>query len=120
MIAHVVLFTPKPNLSDADRAALLDALVSASAGIPSIRRFRVGTRVKHGLPGYEQVMPDDYEFAAIIEFDDLEGLKAYLRHESHVVIGRHFTASAARSLAYDYELGEVSAANSWEQEIRKV
>lgn len=112
MIAHVVLFTPKPDLSDADRAALLDALVSASTGIPSIRRFRVGTRVKHGLAGYEQMMRDDYEFAAIIEFDDMHGLKAYLQHQSHVVIGQHFTKSAARSLAYDYEMGEVSERGS--------
>ena len=56
MIVHVVLFSPKPDLSEADRRALLDALSAAASGIPSIRRFRVGKRVKHGLPGYEQVM----------------------------------------------------------------
>ena len=104
MIAHVVLFSPKPDLSPADRRALVDALVAASADIPSIRRFRVGKRVKHWLPGYEQMMRDDYEFAAIIEFDDIDGLKTYLGHSSHVSIGQHFTASASRSLAYDYEL----------------
>lgn len=102
MIAHVVLFSPKPDLPDEDRKALLNALVEAAGGIPSIRRFRVGKRVKHGLPGYEQMMRDDYEFAAVIEFDDMDGLTAYLRHPSHAVIGRHFTSSAARSLAYDY------------------
>ena len=47
-------------------------------------------------------MRDDYEFAAIVEFDDMEGLKSYLAHPSHAAIGRHFMASAARSLAYDY------------------
>ena len=52
------------------------------------------------------MMRDDYEFAAIIEFDDMDGLKTYLRHPAHAVIGRHFTASASRSLAYDYELAE--------------
>ena len=104
MIAHVVLLSPKPDLSHEDRRALLDALVTASRDIPSIRRFRVGKRVTHGLPGYEQMMRDDYEFAAIIEFDDVDGLKGYLLHGSHATIGRHFTASAARSLAYDYEM----------------
>jgi hypothetical protein len=108
MIAHVVLFSPKAELSDAERGALLDALVAAAGNIPSIRRFRVGKRVKHGLPGYEQMMRDDYEFAAIIEFDDLNGLKSYLGHSSHTVIGRHFTVSAARSMAYDYELVDAS------------
>ena len=104
MIAHVVLFSPKPDLSIDDRRALLEALVTASREIPSVRRFRVGKRVQHGLPGYEQMMRDDYEFAAIIEFDDVDGLKRYLSHASHAVIGRQFTESAARSLAYDYEI----------------
>jgi hypothetical protein len=104
MIAHVVLFSPKGDLAPAGRRDLLASLVQASADIPSIRRFRVGRRVKHGVPGYEQLMGDDYEFAAIIEFDGVEGLKAYLAHPSHADIGRHFTASASRSLAYDYTL----------------
>ncbi len=105
MIAHVVLFTPRPDLSADERRGLLEALVAASGEIPSIRRFRVGKRVKHGLPGYEQMMRDDYEFAAIVEFDDVEGLRSYLTHPSHATIGRHFTLSAVRSLAYDYEMG---------------
>jgi hypothetical protein len=102
LIAHVILFSPRPELTPAARRELLDALVAASTQIPSIRSFRVGRRVKHGLPGYEQMMRDDYEFAAILEFEDLDGLKSYLAHASHESIGRHFTASAARSLAYDY------------------
>ena len=106
MIAHVVLFTPRPDLSADERRALLEALVAASGEIPAIRRFSVGKRVKHGLPGYEQMMRDDYEFAAIVEFDDLDGLKSYLTHPAHATLGRHFTSSAARSLAYDYEIGQ--------------
>jgi hypothetical protein len=104
VIAHVVLFSPKADLSEAARRDLLESLVAASGGIPSIKRFRVGRRVKHGLPGYEQMMRDDYEFAAIIEFDDLDALRAYLAHPSHAAVGQHFTASASRSLAYDYAL----------------
>jgi hypothetical protein len=106
MIVHVVLFSPKSGLSQAARRQLLDAIVAASDGIPSIRRFRVGRRVRHGLPGYEQMMQDDFEFAAIIEFDDLDGLKAYLSHSSHRAIGQHFTASASKSLAYDYAMAD--------------
>jgi len=112
MIAHVVLFTPRPDLSPAARRDLLEALVAAAGDIPSIRQFRVGRRTKHGLPGYEQVMRDDYEFAAIVEFDDIDGLKTYLAHPSHAVIGRQFTASAVRSLAYDYEVVDAAAARA--------
>jgi Stress responsive A/B Barrel Domain len=104
MIAHVILFSPRPELTAVARRELLEALVAASVEIPSIRKFRVGRRAKHGLPGYEQMMRDDYEFAAIIEFDDLDGLKSYLAHPSHASFGRHFTASASRALAYDYAL----------------
>ena len=108
MITHVILFSPKPDLPQTARRELLEALVAASTEIPTIRSFRVGRRVKHGLPGYEQMMRDDYEFAAIVEFDDVEGLKAYLAHPSHAAIGRHFTASAARSLAYDFDLTDAA------------
>jgi len=106
MIVHVVLFSPRPDLSDSDRTALIAALESASKHIPSIKRLRIGKRVKHSLPGYEQMMRDDYEYAVIIEFDDVEGLKAYLQHPAHAAAGHHFTASASKALAYDYEVAE--------------
>ena len=106
MIVHVVLFSPKPDLSPSDRTAVLDALQSAATNIPSIKRVRVGRRVKHSLPGYEQMMRDDYEYAVIIEFDDVEGLRAYLQHPAHAAAGHHFTASASKALAYDYEVAD--------------
>lgn len=112
MIAHIVLFSPKPDLSDADRRALIQALVAAAGDIPSIKRFRVGRRVKHWMPGYEQLMLDDYEFAAIVEFDDIEALKVYLAHPSHAAIGRHFTTSASKSIAYDYAVVDAADAGA--------
>ena len=48
MIAHVVLYQPRPDLTAADRARLNDALTAALRAIPSIRRARVGSRVRHG------------------------------------------------------------------------
>ncbi len=110
MIAHVVLFSPKPDLPEADRRAIIEALVAAAGEIPSIKRFRVGKRVKHWMPGYEQLMRDDYEFAAIVEFDDIEALKLYLAHPSHATIGRHFTSSASKAIAYDYAIVDAAAA----------
>jgi hypothetical protein len=110
MIAHVILFSPRPDLSEESRRELIHAIAAASTGIPSIKQFRLGRRVKHGLPGYEQLMRDDYEFAAIIEFDDVDALKAYLAHPFHSAMGRHFSSSASRALAYDYELVDASGA----------
>jgi hypothetical protein len=53
------------------------------------------------------MMREPYAFAVLIEFDDLEGLKAYLEHPVHKGIGSHFTASASHSLAYDYDLIDI-------------
>ena len=104
MIVHVVLFQPRGGLSDQDRERVLADLRRAATEIPSIRRFRIGRRVLHGLPGYEQAMTANYEYAAFIEFDDREGLEAYLRHPAHEAAGAHFTSSASHALAYDYEV----------------
>ncbi len=106
MIAHVVLFSPRPDLSPVAWRRLLDALSLVAISVPSVRRFRVGRRVKHGMAGYEQTMQDEYEYVAIVEFDSVDGLTEYLTHPAHADLGAHFTKSAARALAYDYEVGE--------------
>jgi hypothetical protein len=108
MIVHVVLFEPRADLTDDERQAVLEDLRHAVAAIPSLRRLRLGRRVRHGLAGYEQAMAIDYQYVAIFEFDDREGLETYLRHPAHAAAGRHFTASAAHSLAYDFEMIEPS------------
>ena len=112
MIAHVILFRPRTDLAAADRRAVFEALRKAARSIPSVRRCRVGRRVRHGLPGYEQAMREDYQFAAIFEFDDVEGLKAYLQHPAHASIGGHFTTAASAGLAYDYEVADADGADA--------
>ena len=109
MIAHVILFSPRPDLPDAERRAILDGLTAAAHDIPTVRRCRIGRRVRHGLPGYEQAMREDYQFAAVIEFDDMAGLQAYLQHPAHSAIGRHFTQSARAALAYDFLLTDAAS-----------
>jgi hypothetical protein len=111
VIAHVILFSPREDLSTGARTDLLNDLAVAAARIPSVRRFRVGRRATHGLPGYEQVMPGTYTFAAIVEFNDMDGLKEYLAHPAHVAIGEHFTTSAASALAFDYEMVDAADAS---------
>jgi hypothetical protein len=104
MIVHVVLFRPKKDLPSDERATLVGLLTNAARDIPAIRRFRVGRRIRHGLQGYEQAMREDYEYALIVEFDDLDSLMRYLAHPAHAAVGRHFTQSADAALAYDYQL----------------
>jgi hypothetical protein len=103
MMIHVVLFRPKAGLPDSDRDAMFAALHTAATDIPSVRRFHVGARVTHGAV-YEAFMSQDFPFAAIVEFDDLAGLQAYLRHPQHEAVGRLFYRLQDVALAYDYEV----------------
>jgi hypothetical protein len=106
VLVHIVLFRPKPGISDSDRAAMFAALNAAAAEIPTVRRFHAGARVTHGA-AYEKMMPHDFPFAAIIEFDDLAGLQAYLRHPAHERLGELFYELQEAALAYDYEVKQV-------------
>ncbi len=112
MIAHVVLFKPKHDLSAAERQTVIDDLQSAASAIPTVRGFRVGRRIRHGHPGYEQLMREDFEYVVIIEFDDVAGLSAYLAHPKHAAIGSHFMQAAEAALAYDYEMEDWTAKKS--------
>ena len=105
MIAHVVLFTPKRSLASAERQALGAAFSAAITQIPSVRRARIGRRVTHGRP-YEQLMATDYSHAAVIEFDDLNGLEAYLNDPVHDRLAAVFFASFEHALMYDFDLDE--------------
>jgi hypothetical protein len=105
MIIHVVLFRLRPALAEETRDALADALLRATREIPSIRRARVGSRITVGRP-YEHLMTTDYAFAAILEFDDISGLRSYLDHPVHEQLAQRFYASVEQALTYDFELWE--------------
>jgi hypothetical protein len=106
MIVHVVLFRPKASLAESSRRAMFDALKAAVTEIPSVRRVEVGSRVTHG-PAYEGMMKEDFPYAAIIEFDDLSGLKAYLEHPTHEKLGELFYQFQEAALVYDYEMSSL-------------
>ena len=102
MIAHIVLFRPKPTLTSAEREALINSLRDAVSGIPSIRRTQIGKRLLLNRPGYETQMAEHYEYSAILEFDSEADLRAYLDHPAHIDLGKRLFMSAAAVLAYDY------------------
>ena len=105
MVSHVVLFKPKASLSAETRRHLIDAFGRALREIPAIRRASIGRRITHGR-SYEQLMTVDYEYAAILEFDDVAHLKAYLDHEAHAALGTLFFEAFEVALMYDYEMQE--------------
>ena len=48
----------------------------------------------------------DYEYAALFDFDDLAGLKAYLEHPAHEALATRFFEVLDEALMYDFELEE--------------
>ena len=106
MLSHVVLMKPRPDLPDGERQALIDAFERAVREIPEVRDVRVGKRVVHGA-GYEQAALDTADYIITIDFDDLAGLQAYLRHPAHEALGARFNQSCRSALVYDFEVGGV-------------
>jgi hypothetical protein len=95
---------PRADLTAAEREAFIAAFERAVHEIASVRRVRVGTRVVHGA-GYEALVPDAADYIAMIDFDDLDGLQAYLRHPAHEELGKRFYESLSSGLAYDFDVG---------------
>jgi hypothetical protein len=102
MISHVVLFRPKASLSTEQRATLIDALRNAVTGIPTIKRTTIGRRILLNRPGYETLMAEHFEYAALLEFASESDLRAYLDHPAHVELGRLLFTAADAVLAYDF------------------
>jgi len=102
VISHVVLFRPRPTLTEAEREALIAALQHAVSGIPAIRHATIGKRILLNRPGYETQMAEHYEYSAILEFDSEADLRAYLDHQAHVDLGKQLFTSAEAVLAYDF------------------
>jgi len=110
MIAHTVLFQPGPSVGPETKAAILESLTRAIRQCPTVRACRIGRRIRHGLPGYEQQMREDYQYLLVLEFSDIEGLRAYLEHPAHNTIGGFFSSAASASLAYDYQMVDLGDA----------
>jgi stress responsive alpha/beta barrel protein len=108
VVVHLVLLKPRPDLSQAERQALVRAFERAIRDIPTVRGVRVGERVRHGA-GYESEAPDWVDYGVILEFDDLEGLQAYLRHPAHEELGARFNQSLSSAMVYDFEAGGIDA-----------
>ena len=108
MVSHVVLMKPRADLTAAARTALVDAFERAGREIPTVRAVRIGRRLAHGA-GYEDAAPDTADYLAMIDFDDLAGLQAYLRHPAHEQLGARFGESLSAALVYDFEVGGMDA-----------
>jgi Stress responsive A/B Barrel Domain len=107
MILHVVLFRPRPDLTEIERDALIASIDAVAHGVPSISRVRVGRRLSDP-PIYVQGGFPDFPFFACLEFENRGALEAYLAHPLHVDLGRRFNATLEATLIYDVEVSDVA------------
>jgi hypothetical protein len=105
MVAHVVLFRPKPNLTSDQRRAFIAALEHAFTNIPLIKQARIGRRLTLGRQ-YDRHNAHDFPFAAILEFASESDLRAYLEHPAHDMLGAQFYITSEAALVFDFELLE--------------
>ena len=103
MIVHLVLFTPRPDLSDVERETIRQTLDHALSHIPTIRRFEIGRRLRLGTT-YDRVAPIDFEFCVAIDFASEADLTAYLAHPAHQRLGQLFYETSAHALACDFKM----------------
>jgi uncharacterized protein (DUF1330 family) len=103
VIAHVVLFRPRADLSEAERAAFIAALEHAVTSIPTVARARVGRRLVMGRD-YDALAGDTFPFVAILEFEHEADLRSYLEHPAHAALGAQFYTASAAAQVFDFTL----------------
>jgi hypothetical protein len=90
VIAHIVFFNPKADVTAAEKRSFAQALTAVGRDVAAIERAYVGRAVAVDA-GYERSFGETtYHYAAVLEFRDRDGLVAYLTHASHEVLGRLF------------------------------
>jgi hypothetical protein len=111
VIGHLVLYEFRSDVPPEGRDRLAAALRHALASVPTVRGVRLGRRTSVGA-AYESQMPEGFSYLALLEFDDADGLRAYLEHPAHGELGALFWELSARTLVLDYEVagGDLDAA----------
>ena len=110
MIAHIVLFEPKPGLSKNEREAFLGALRRTVDSVPEVRGARVGRIKSIGqmIDSNDGHLP--YSYAAILEFEDKSSLDRYLGHHEHELFRARFWEFCQKTMIVDSELVELASA----------
>ena len=78
MLKHVVFMKFKAGTADSDIADLEAALAALPAAISEIREFVYGKDILHS--------ERSYDFGLVSTFSDLDSMKRYQVHPSHLVV----------------------------------
>ena len=90
MIAHIVLFRPKPDLTSDQLRSFAQSIKATIQGSEGLSRGTVGKAAAINA-GYSRHLDNStYPFAAVLEFDTPDDLVKYLRKPEHQTLGRLF------------------------------
>lgn len=110
MIQHIVLFTPRRDLSADARREFAALVLETLRTSPHLARCTVGRRTTVDA-GYDRSFGDEpYEYAAVLEFVSREMLIAYLRDPSHAKLGKAFWDTCDRTTVCEIEAFDASTA----------
>lgn len=97
MIRHVVLFKFRPEVSAETRADFVQTLRRLADEVETVRALEVGVNFTES--------PRAHDVALIVDFDDREGLAAYIEHPRHQPVRARAAALCSTFPVVDYETG---------------
>ncbi|MFN8830719.1 MAG: Dabb family protein [Labrys sp. (in: a-proteobacteria)] len=92
MIRHIVLIRFRPEVSEAEIAAIFSDLAAIQAVLPGVRSITAG---RSESP--EQI-ERGYMHGFVVDFDDWAALAAYQSHPDHKAVGARIVANAVGGL----------------------
>jgi hypothetical protein len=104
VIAHVVLFKPKANITPQEKGLFAQSFKDTCTCVQTIRKASIGRVLSFNSFPAELLGDKTYEFAAYLEFDDLAGLKAYLEHPKHAELAGLFWRFCESTVYADVEM----------------
>ena len=103
MIAHIVLFRPKPGLSQDQLRSFAQSVKATIEGSEGLRRGTVGKTIAIDS-GYSRHLDNStYPFAAVLEFESRDALVKYLVKPAHQALGRLFWEYCDGTVVTEFE-----------------
>ena len=109
MIAHVVLFEPKPDVPAEVTRAFFEALRTTVRAVPEMLRAQVGRTADSGQETKHVGSQMTYSFLAIFEFENRGGLERYLSSPSHDAVREMFWRYCQSTVIADAEMVDVDS-----------
>lgn len=107
MIAHIVLFEPKGDIPARDLRVFAQTLQDVCRAVPSVKRATAG-RI---APEQHLIGHTTYHYAAVIEFDDTDGLRDYLSSPIHKDLARMFWSYCESTVILDVDAIDLKTAS---------